>query len=206
MYGRTAVLVAVVALAGGLAGAVVSHLMRGPTPIQIVREHEVEVRVGSRDEYPGQSLRLDRDAGGVGASRPREVDQTSLDSLPAERNTRGDRRPADERLAEEIDVHRSSTRDPVWARQSESAFTTDFEAVMGVLPVELHHLDCRTDTCLANLQFADYGSAMALSRDVMHHSFTMNCGMTMVIPPPGNPDVPYRGNLLFRCPREAGGR
>jgi len=98
-------------------------------------------------------------------------------------------------------AHERESRDAAWAGGAEDLFRAELTAIAGVRGVETVALDCRQSSCSATLEWPSYtpDAIQNDTRAVMQHRFQQNCGISLAAPPPDDPAVPYRAEVIFHC-------
>ena len=93
--------------------------------------------------------------------------------------------------------------DPSWAPRASRALREDFERFGHEDRFRLRAVDCRTDSCVADVEFPSYGAAQTSWGTVLHLPRTDNCATTVVLDhDPEDATAPYRSRVLYsRCVR-----
>lgn len=103
-------------------------------------------------------------------------------------------------FAQRLADHEASTRDAHWAAPKEHAIAE----AMGQLASDGHqsfsvvHVDCRTTTCVARLQWPDEATAHAEIRNLMQNA-DVDCARTVTLPVASSATGSYQASLLFDC-------
>lgn len=100
-----------------------------------------------------------------------------------------------------VAAHERESRDAAWAGGAEDLFRAELTAITGDRAFETVALDCRQSSCSATLEWPSYtpGDIQNDTRAVMQHRFQQNCGISLAAPPPDDPAVPYRAEIIFHC-------
>ncbi|MCH9685951.1 MAG: hypothetical protein K0V04_31240 [Deltaproteobacteria bacterium] len=98
----------------------------------------------------------------------------------------------------QLDEHRGESIEPAWANGVEPQFEADLRA-LGDGAFEVSDVDCRTESCLATLQFDSFEDARSSLGDLLHSRYQVNCGTTTVMVEPDDTLGPYSAELLFDC-------
>jgi hypothetical protein len=98
-----------------------------------------------------------------------------------------------------VQAHSRETRDSNWAPGAEAQLTTDFGATKSSDGFSVRGVDCRSKTCLVNLEWKNYGEAVAGWSSTVVRQYQLNCAREILLPEPSNPDVPYQASLVFSC-------
>jgi hypothetical protein len=115
--------------------------------------------------------------------------------------------PVEEREAiiaghvEGIEAHYREASDARWAPAATQSTQRDLEslAVSAESRFGIKGVDCRSTTCVAELEWSDYETAVNGYPDLLHHAYALNCARRIVLPEPGAPEQPYRASLLIDC-------
>lgn len=102
-------------------------------------------------------------------------------------------------IEEDIDTHRSQPVDPNWGPASAEQVRDDLEASSIAALIDVVDVDCRSTTCLATVEWEDYGVAFRTYRRLLTHHYGVNCRRRMGVPPPADSDGPYRAHLFLDC-------
>jgi hypothetical protein len=101
--------------------------------------------------------------------------------------------------AASIEAHRRDKVDPGWARDVERAYNDDLQAISRDSQFRLLNVNCRTTSCIAELEFANFNIANQNWSKVLHRRYKTACGTEISIPPTDKPDEPYRATVVFDC-------
>jgi hypothetical protein len=98
-----------------------------------------------------------------------------------------------------LDAHAREARDQGWADPTTRSIRRTLEAnTAGGFAVKA--LDCRTRSCVADLEWPSHAAASAGYRAAMT-GFDLPCATEIVLPPPATPDRAYRARLHLACQR-----
>jgi hypothetical protein len=96
--------------------------------------------------------------------------------------------------------HAAEGVDSKWASVAASSLTKDFVALAPAGHFKLKSVDCRTTTCVANVEFDTYGAAMRGWQQILLTPFRTGCGVEILLDEqPRDPSLPYQANSLFDC-------
>jgi len=102
-------------------------------------------------------------------------------------------------LNERLDEHQREAVDTVWAPEAEGKML----AALSDMAPQLHatdvSVDCKTTTCVASLQWPDYGAALRAGQQLAVSKPGVLCGKWIEFPPPDDPSQPYRGSVIYDC-------
>ncbi|RYZ42474.1 MAG: hypothetical protein EOO71_07575 [Myxococcaceae bacterium] len=106
-----------------------------------------------------------------------------------------------------LDAHAQDKVDGEWARASTSSLWTGIGSLLESAPApkrgHLLGVDCRTNTCLATLEFPDYGTAREQFPRFVEHAYDVPCGRTVMLDDPTDPSAPFKVKVLFEgCVRD----
>jgi hypothetical protein len=109
--------------------------------------------------------------------------------------------PADgtRRYEQEIRNHDAEPADPRWAPGTNSLIETDLRSLAASGTFKVVGVDCRTQLCVADVQWPSPDKAGAEYVSLVHHLYPANCPRTMVLPPAAEPGQPVTAKLLFEC-------
>ena len=203
---RTALLVAGILAATLAVGWAATIVRRSPTPISRVsptsgsldrREHD-----RSRAEH---SLEFDQNSssrrGFLVDVKPQDVSETESDSSSARAEVR--KRQDEVEFEMLIARHREQPRDSAWSDEFESALGLQLGAVGDSLGFSTTAIDCRTDSCLATLEWETHSDAVLRWQGVLRQRFP--CAVGILLPDPDGRDQvekPYRHHVVYeRCDR-----
>ncbi len=100
----------------------------------------------------------------------------------------------------EVAVHQSEPRDNAWATPKERAISGTIER-MAAKPgaaFSLVAVDCRTTSCVAQLQWPSEGAARAGLHDLLNSSGDIGCARQISLPPASGA-AEYRASMLIDC-------
>jgi len=152
----------------------------------------------SRIEAELQNLREQAIAGQASSaapgSPPPAPDPASMDPQAAWARTTAEYRAA-------IDAHDKEPRDSRWAATESRVIGDDLARDVGdKTPFHLVSVDCRTTTCVADVQFDNYRAARAWWPQVLNGRRVPGCGVQVVLDKtPDDPEQAYHTGVLFDC-------
>jgi len=95
--------------------------------------------------------------------------------------------------------HARDSVDSTWAPAARSNFVNDLSAIASDSKFHLVGVDCRTSTCVAEVEWSNYGDAVSEFGSVLHARYKQNCGSTILLPEPPDLAVRYRAKAVFEC-------
>jgi hypothetical protein len=98
--------------------------------------------------------------------------------------------------------HLGEPDDPAWSKGASRAFRDDLTLLGTIVPLKTAAVECRSKTCVADVEFATYAEARRLWRSVIagpRPGYQMNCGSEIFLIPPTDPMVTYRAQAIFLC-------
>jgi hypothetical protein len=105
----------------------------------------------------------------------------------------------------DVEEHYRKPVDSRWAPAVTKAYSEDLAGAVQQLSAhfKLEQLDCRSDTCVATLQWPTRGAAMTEWNDLLTFPYRANCGRAIVLPEPAadgsDSASPVRAKLVFDC-------
>jgi hypothetical protein len=96
-----------------------------------------------------------------------------------------------------IEAHRRAPQDRRWASSTEAILERDLEALSDGMKV--HSVDCKTQTCIATFEWANFADAVSGYGAVLHGSLEAGCGRRILLPEPSDPTIPYQATAFFEC-------
>ncbi len=87
-----------------------------------------------------------------------------------------------------------------WGAEADREFRDDLERLASKASFRFDDIDCRTDTCLANIEFSDMHASRTGWIKVAAAPYENNCGTEVWIDPSNAaPDAPRHASVLFDC-------
>lgn len=108
----------------------------------------------------------------------------------------------EERWLADIGQHWDSQRHEAWASSVEPQVVIELTKLSERFSFEIGDVDCRTDTCVASLDWPDYRSAEANFVNVVQRTNQEGCATQITLPDAADvedPNAPIQAELLFRC-------
>lgn len=105
---------------------------------------------------------------------------------------------------EELHVFEEEARDEVWADEAESEFRISIVQMMedANRSGRLDEVECRTQHCIATLEWPSYRQARLEHRDFMRSRLGRKCRISSFMPSSvHDPDEAYHHRIIFDCPR-----
>lgn len=200
---RNPVLIIVAGVAGAAAGIIAPRLL-GPSeaarpataPIAAPAPAATDPRVASIErqlrsvEQQLQAQQLRTQAQEVQPPAPRSED---LPELRAERERQAE-------VAHEAILarHRLESRDPRWASEREQTLSDQLAQAAGKTDMTVLAIDCRTQSCVARLQWPDRDAARAHLVALLDETAVVGCARRVQFPSSGA--VPYQAEMYLECP------
>lgn len=97
-----------------------------------------------------------------------------------------------------IDRHEAEPTDAGWANETETVLQRELSAALQGASDEIE-VDCRSESCLASVEFGDYTEATTMFASLLQHAYSMNCAITVAAPEPDDPSARYTTDVLFDC-------
>lgn len=97
-------------------------------------------------------------------------------------------------------THAAAARDPVWAPKASVDLSEDLKAIAETSNAfRVIDVDCKTSTCVANLEFTNSGTATKTWRSLLTKSYRVNCATTILLHSTDNTEAAFREQLMFDC-------
>lgn len=103
---------------------------------------------------------------------------------------------------EQLSAHSRQQVDSGWAPAMRTQLSRELEPLQSTSGFRLGDIDCRSTTCVAQVEWPTYADAMAHYSTLLQSAFKEPCSKTIVLPEPADPGVPYSAKTLFECARE----
>lgn len=151
------------------------------------------------------------------ASRLSAVEQRVADlsakaedkEAPAQRPDANEQLERQERLSQafekRIQKHEAAPVNPVFAASAKASLEPAMAAIGKNDPGrgELKGIDCRTDSCLATIEFPSFHAARDGFGGYVSNFYEVNCERTTTLNPPDDPSAPYAVKVMFEgCQHE----
>jgi hypothetical protein len=98
-----------------------------------------------------------------------------------------------------IEAHRGALRDSVWASEHETKLRGDYDGLAKTLGFTLGDVDCRTHTCVVDLQFPSTSAARSHLRELVQ-PHGLPCGARVTLPESSTADAPLMAEVYIECP------
>jgi hypothetical protein len=193
--------VIIVAFVSGLLGAlVVTH--RTPPPARAA-EVDAETPTVTADAMRAPLAAL----AAATAAAAREPQPQPDRQLPAPSNDREDDAHADRAHelvvhASLIETHLSAARDTAWASDHEAKLKASYAGLAAQAGFELRQVDCRTHTCVLDLEFPSFAAARAGVQDLVLRQDVV-CGKRVTLPDGGDPNGRLVAQVFVDCPERS---
>ncbi len=96
-----------------------------------------------------------------------------------------------------LKTHAAQPVDSGWAGTASEMFRADIEAKKAESRAKVVGVDCRTDSCVAELAWPSFHEARTGFRAVLHAHYRVNCVKSITLPEPKDPSKPFIGHALF---------
>ncbi|PTL75742.1 hypothetical protein DAT35_52760 [Vitiosangium sp. GDMCC 1.1324] len=104
-----------------------------------------------------------------------------------------------QRQRAQLEAHQREPLDFVWAKEAHSSFAADLSSLSREAAFRVRNIDCRTTTCVVNLEWTSYEEASTSYPRLLQHAYGLDCTRSIVLPEPEDPHVSYQANLLLDC-------
>jgi hypothetical protein len=105
----------------------------------------------------------------------------------------------EERRNSWIARHRNEPADPEWAPAAQNSFTREISAVGEANHVSVRSVDCRSTTCIAEVQWPTYRDALNAYHDLLHGRYSQNCSRSITLPDAIDAESPCQAQFLLDC-------
>jgi hypothetical protein len=95
--------------------------------------------------------------------------------------------------------HRDSARLPEWAQKTSDAIRKGLVVTQSQGQFEIIDIDCRSNSCLATLEWPSYDVAYRQWALVVGHPYGIPCGASVYLDEPSDRSAKYQGIILFGC-------
>lgn len=111
------------------------------------------------------------------------------------------RREAVRRHDEAIRAHEREGYDPAWSRSSSQTLQGNLDTLAKDrgLGFKVLDVDCRTTTCVGNLEWGSYGRAVSEWQSVLNHAYDVNCAREVTVGDPPESEGPFVVRVVFDC-------
>ncbi len=154
-------------------------ITRAPRDVQRIAELEQKLAAAKRPEQSGDAHRV---------GPPDLVEE---------------KRIMDDRFRARLTGHDQEPIDPSWAPHAEGEYRNDLaevnEQLRGSQKFDVHDVRCRTNTCVARVEWPSYDEAYDNYARVLHHRYKQNCAREIVLVDEARAGQPYSANVLFDC-------
>lgn len=208
--GRVAFL-ALACLMGIVSGTVVSVLIGAWSRERFAkREQEVlaqaEERAAKREGFVSLSAALaaaqDRNSRSV-SQEPRVGDIKSSEAQKVVSATRPSRYPTKKELYDietrKISQHYAEPIDSSWAKRTTSTLQSNLSRLSQAKAFDLRSVDCRNETCIAEVVWPTYDSAVDKYTDLASTSLEVNCARSITLPEVTDKSAPVAVKVIFDC-------
>jgi hypothetical protein len=95
--------------------------------------------------------------------------------------------------------------DAVWAPRAEAQVQQELELHSKEHGYTFSEVECRSDACVATVEFPDYAAAQAHASGLVNLPLSVNCAMGATVPPPSDPTAKYAVQVFMTdCIKQAG--
>ncbi|MDI3290312.1 hypothetical protein [Polyangium sp. 15x6] len=98
-----------------------------------------------------------------------------------------------------VEAHERAPVDSQWAPRARTLLLDELRTMETSDGFSVRNVDCRTNTCTALLEWADYGQAVKGWGSAIEHVYKLNCGREILLPEPPDPGVRYQATMVFTC-------
>jgi hypothetical protein len=144
---------------------------------------------------------LEEGAGRRGDGHDEESEDAPAENLPPARPLTRDESRAqhEEEFDNKLADHAQDPVDSTWAPSAQTNFVADLSALASDSKFHLLGVDCRSTTCVAEVEWKNYGEAVSQFGSVLHAPYKQNCGTTILLPEPPDRAAAYRAKAMFEC-------
>ena len=129
------------------------------------------------------------------------ADEPGARAAAADRRTAPDPQRVIDAFNTKIEDHARESLDAAWARQTADAVGKGLAEVAPDSGFSVRNLDCRSHTCVAELEWPSFDAAAESYRLAATASFGQPCGTEIILPPTDRPEGAYRAKLHLICRR-----
>lgn len=207
---RPSVSTALAGFAGVATGVIAASILlptQAPAPTAVpsvsVSPYDTARPTVSVEQGPRGFVRQSENAGDVTSDEP-PPPPSPLPSTPEDMTQM--RLESEQEHAIAVSAHYEAVRDVGWAGRKEAELGQELDTLLRdeLAGIALSSLDCRSETCVAQLNWPSFLQARETFAGLVRHHYesSLNCSREMILPQPSDPSSPYSGHLLFRCSRE----
>ena len=98
-----------------------------------------------------------------------------------------------------IEAHWKEPDDPAWSKPTQASFLRGLAEVAASTKSAFDRVDCRSRTCVADLEFSSYETERKNVMPFLAHGYGAPCGTSMYGPVPQDPAAPYKLTLVLDC-------
>ncbi len=106
---------------------------------------------------------------------------------------------AEEEFGEYVEQHEDEPVDPDWAAEANAAFSDGIERLGESHDFELVSLECRSSSCLAQVEWPTQTAAQSHWGALLHEPYGMNCSRGVLVSQPEEPGGTTSARVLFEC-------
>jgi hypothetical protein len=101
--------------------------------------------------------------------------------------------------------HRAQPVDPTWAPAAAQSIRQELAELEARQAFSVFEVDCRSDSCIATMEWPTYRDAAATYAELVHHYYEeVNCLRRLILPEPEDKDAPFQATLVFDCAADDG--
>jgi hypothetical protein len=102
-------------------------------------------------------------------------------------------------VARQTEAHEREGIDPAWAGKVNGLVSADLDQMAGAGHFRAVHVDCRTTSCMAVLEWERFDQARESMEAIARFPYQANCARALSTPEPDDPAAPYQARLFLRC-------
>ena len=100
---------------------------------------------------------------------------------------------------EAVARHWKEPEDRRWAATASKNLRRELDEVAKRVGFDVVNMDCRTESCVAVTEWADYGAAMNGWGSILHRPYSERCGVQVMLEEPKARAARYQTTVLFMC-------
>ena len=109
-----------------------------------------------------------------------------------------------DQFQEALLAHEREPLDARWAASTTSSLDDSLRGLAAGVGCDVKRVDCRTTTCIADIEFTSYKQARTGWQPLVTHFYGLKCATELLLETvPQNWSAPYSSHVLWRCQRES---
>ena len=104
-----------------------------------------------------------------------------------------------------VSDHYNEPIDASWAKRATPALRSDLTKLAQDKAFRLKDVDCRNETCIAEVEWPTYDAAHQSYTDLATANLEVNCARTVVLPDPSDKAAPLTARMILDCKGWKGG-